>query len=224
MARKRFQTILGTGFINSATYSSPTTLTEPITGAPQLSSTYVGDFDELTHGEAAKLSNTTIGTLYEGMYQLVCMDSGASFGANLKQGQILWWVLNGTYTHQVTNVEPTGKSMVAGFYTGPVGTNAAAPSATNQFFFMQCFSEGIASVLMRTTLSNSGPAQGDSIFTAGAGAGTDNSTADDLGGSGTAPTLANVANYIGRFLGIAEAAPVGAALTKIEVRGGFIRP
>lgn len=223
MARQRFATVLGTSFLNTASYASIFGLTEPITGQPQGSALVLGGFEELTRAEALKLSDTTVGTLLEGTYQYVYMNASASFGANLKRGQILFWVLGGTYVHEVTNVEPTGKSMIAGIYAGPVGTDSRAPSLTNPFFFMQAFRDGVANILFRTTLGNSGPAIGDSVFTAGAGAGTDNATADDIGGAGTPPTLANVANYIGRFLGVAETAPVGAAVSKVQLRGGNLK-
>lgn len=223
MARQRFATVLGTSFLNTASYASMFGLTEPITQQPQGSALVLGAFEELTRSEALKLSDTSVGTLLEGTYQFAYMNASASFGASLKRGQLLFWVLGGTYVHEVTNVEPTGKSMVAGIYTGPVGTDARAPSLTSPFFFMQAFRDGVANILFRTTLSNSAPAVGDSIFTAGAGAGTDNAQADDLGGTGTPPTLANVANYISRYLGVAETAPVGGAISKVQLRGGNLK-
>lgn len=223
MARQRFVTVFQSNFLN--TYSSPVAsgLVEPITGQAQGSQLTLGAFEELTRAEALKLSDTTVGTLLEGTYQLVFMNASASLGASLKHGQILFWKLGGTYYHEVTNVEPTGVSMIAGIYIGPVGTDSRAPSTTNPFFVMQAFRDGVANILFRTTLSNSGPAIGDSVFTAGAGAGTDNAQADDIGGAGTPPTLANIANYIGRFLGVAETAPVGAAVSKVQLRGGNLK-
>lgn len=223
MARQRFATVFQGNFLN--TYASPVAsgLVEPITGAAMGSQLTLGGFEELTRSEALKLSDTSVGTLLEGTYQLVYMNASASFGANLKRGQILFWKLGGTFVHEVTNVEPTGVSMIAGVYIGPVGTDSRAPSTTNPYFFMQAFRDGVANILFRTTLGNSGPAVGDAVFTAGAGAGTDNATADDIGGAGTPPTLANIANYIGRFLGVAETAPVGAAVSKVQLRGGNLK-
>lgn len=215
MARKRLDVFWGKG-MNSFVSPVSTGLQEPITGQQQMSGLVLGDFVEMTRSEALAKSDSSVGTLFEGTYQWVYLDPSA---ATLKRGQILFWVLGGTYAHQVTNVEPTGVSMIAGIYLGPATGTAGAPSTTNPFFWMQAFQNGVASILFRTTLGNGSPAIGDSVFTAGAGAGTDNATADDLG----AVTLANSANYMGRFIGVAEVAPAGATISKVELRGGFIR-
>ena len=223
MARQRFVALLGASKLNGVAYASPSGLVEPITGLTQASAIVVGAFEELSRAEALALSDTAVGTLYEGVYQLVKMDSGASFGANLLRGQILFWKPDANETFLVTNVEPTGVSMVAGIYIGPTGTSSKAPSAASPYFYMQAFKDGVASVLFQANLSNNAPAAGDSVFTAGAGAGANNATADDLGGGGTPVTLANSANYMGRFIGVAEEAPVGGQIKKVELRGGHLR-
>lgn len=74
--------------INSSNDTSPSGITDPITGQ----TVYVPDLDtgvymDVTNSEAASFSYTTNGTLYNGRYRRVKVDSGAT-ASNVKTGTI----------------------------------------------------------------------------------------------------------------------------------------
>ncbi len=74
--------------INAANDTSPSGITDPVTGQP----IYIPDLNEgvyvdLTNYEAAQISDTLIGTLYNGRYRRIRVDSGAT-AANVKTGTI----------------------------------------------------------------------------------------------------------------------------------------
>jgi hypothetical protein len=74
--------------LNSGTLTSPTGLTDLRTGLPfAAGGLNIGDYFDLTDGEALALSNTTVGTLRGGRYRFVQIDSGAT-SANIKTGTI----------------------------------------------------------------------------------------------------------------------------------------
>lgn len=214
MPLKRLEAILP-GALNVANSPVQTGQYEPITGLELPSGLAPGDYFDLTETEANNYSNTTVGTLHCGRYMWVQLDSSAVKSGNgaLQVGQLLWWKTPGSYI--VTNVEPTGASQLAGIF---LNNNTTFPVTPGNWFFMQVVAPGRASIKMRATISNTGPAVGDAVFTAGAGAGADASLSDDIGGTGTPPTLANIANYIGRFIGIAETAPSNGSLTVVQIR------
>lgn len=64
--------------LNKASSSSPSQVSDPVTGLTISTGTNSGDFVELTAAQALALSNTTVGTLYEGVYQRVKLSSSAS--------------------------------------------------------------------------------------------------------------------------------------------------
>ena len=167
-----------------------------------------GDMAVLNDAEALALSDTGVGTLFGGMYQRVKFSASIT---TLKRGQIVFWDLSsGALNHQVTNVEATG----AGLTAGVVINKNAGVTAGNWAWIQRA---GIATVLYRATLSNTGtPAAGNSVFIALAGAGADNATFDDLGG--IAPVTLNFA----KFAGIAIDAPVGGSLKKVLLRLGIM--
>lgn len=218
MPLKRLEVIIP-GALNTANSPVQSGQYEPITGLELPSGLVAGDYFDMTETEANNYSNSSggVATCHCGRYMWVQMDSSAVITGNgkLTPGQILWWKTPGSYI--VTNVEPTGATKIAGFFLNTNNTGLY-PVTPGNYFFMQALAPGRASIQMRATISNTGPAVGDSVFAAGAGAGADASLADDIGGTGTPPTLANIALYIGRFIGVAETAPANGSLTVVEIQ------
>ena len=205
------------GYLNSANDTTASSFVDPYTNAPPAwGGLVLGDFIEMDNSNAALYSNSSVGTLYAGVFQRIYLDPGA---AATKTGQLLFWVLGGLYRHQVTNVESNQTDLIAGIYINGPSTGSFAITPGN-FGFMQCFfPEGIAQVLMRGTLTNGSPAIGDLIYAAALGAGADNATCDDLTAATTVTCIKQA-----RFIGVSETIPVGATLAQVELRGGMLRP
>lgn len=208
------------GYLNGANDLSASGQVEPITSLPLSTGLALGDYFDVTRAEAAQFSAPNGAfTLLEGRYMRVQLDPNAVIAGNgqLKPGQLLWWLPANANAYLVTNIEPTGAAFLAGVFLN-TASNGALPVTPGNFFFMQAIWPGRATVQFRTTISNTTPAIGDSVFAAGAGAGVDASLVDDIGGTGTPPTLANIAGYIGKFIGVAETAPANAATRVIEIQ------
>jgi hypothetical protein len=182
-----------------------------------------GDYIRLSDAEALLQSDVVTGTLYRGIYRRVFFKSGIVGGGTtgFKRGQIVFWdlvtVLAGTAAdpYQVTNVEATDPAQIAGIVINATDTAGAPLSG----FYGWVQVAGLITVQFRTTISSTSIAIGDTIYWAFAGAGADNGTADDLGGTGTPPTLANVSSYIGRRIGVAIDLPVNNTLKRVLMMG-----
>jgi hypothetical protein len=183
-----------------------------------------GAYLRMNDSEALQVSDTVgVGTLYRGIYRRVFFKSGITGGGTtgFKRGQIVFWdlitVLAGTATdpYQVTNVEATDPAQIAGIVIN--NTDTAGSPLSGFYGWIQ--TAGLITVQYRTTLSSTSLAIGDTIYWAFAGAGADNGTADDIGGTGTPPTLANVSSYIGRRIGIAIDLPVNNTLKRALMMG-----
>ena len=110
---------------NNANFTSPTAMSDPITGQQYASGGLnVGDYFDATNDEARISSYTTNGLLFEGRYRYVNVDSGAT-AANVKTGTVGYLRLgssvvgaiissaginqnNGTYTIAATGGGGTG--------------------------------------------------------------------------------------------------------------------
>lgn len=203
------------GNLNDANDTTQTGLSEPITGLELPSGCVLGQYADWTASEAAAYSNPAVGILSTGRYQRVYLDPGA---ATLKQGQLLFWVLNGTYKHQVTNVEPANVSRIAGIYLNTASAGAF-PVDPGKYFWMQAFGVGgTGSVLMRTNLTGL-PSIGCAIYAAAAGAGADNATCDVLDAGGN-PTFTQSGNLLNRYIGVALALSAGGALLQVDLAAG----
>jgi hypothetical protein len=182
-----------------------------------------GAYLRMNDAEALQVSDTAVGTLYRGIYRRVFFKSGITGGGTtgFKRGQIVFWDLitslagNATDPYQVTNVEATDPAQIAGIVINATDTVGNPLSG----FYGWIQTAGLATVQFRTTISSTSIAIGDTIYWAFAGAGADNGTADDIGGTGTPPTLANVTLYIGRRIGIAIDLPVNNSLKRILMTG-----
>jgi hypothetical protein len=132
-------------------------------------------FDE---DDALSLSNTAIGTLYGGTYQMVRIAPGAT-QANLVRGRLVFWDTSvAADLYQVTNDETQngGLPLFAGVLLGPV--------TAGNYCIIQV--GGRATVQMRAAVT----AATRFFAWASAGAGVDNASFDGLAGA-TAVTMTN---------------------------------
>lgn len=80
---------IGTQKLNAASSATPSGASDPVTGLPISTGTNSGDFIELTAAQAKQLSKTSVGTLFEGVYQRVKLS--ATGASNVGLGQALFW-------------------------------------------------------------------------------------------------------------------------------------
>jgi hypothetical protein len=156
-----FQPIVPTWLaINACNDTSPSYFTDLRLGiAVFAGGLNLGDYFDLTNGEAAKLSYTTTGLLYGGRYRRVQVDSGATAG-NVKTGTI---GLMASLAAVIADGDPAGKptaNIVTSYDQSIGGAVAVRPCiflnsiTPGNFGFVQEL--GIATVLGRATLTNSG--------------------------------------------------------------------
>lgn len=168
----------------------------------------------VTAQTAQKLQDTSIGYLYEGIYQYVQVDSGASSPA---RGQIAYWT---DYTNfKVTNL-PTPTSWAVGSQlqsgSGGIATGGAlpipiagvfisAPTAGN-YCYIQI--QGRATVRFKTLITNAN----GGIFRTVVADGLTSATADIL--NAASPVLMNLAQLV---LGITLNTPSDAGLGIVDL-------
>lgn len=169
-----------------------------------------GDYLRLTDAEALALSNTTVGTLFGGIYRRVLLKAGITGGGNtgFKLGQIVFWdlVTAGANPYQVTNVEATDPQLLAGIVINANDT-AGAPLSGKWVWIQEA---GLASPLYRAAVTSA--LQFNSVYWAKAGAGADNATLDALAGATAVTTLIQA-----EYVGIAVKLPVNGSV----VSGGL---
>lgn len=146
--------------------------------------------------------DSSVGTLYGGVYQYVRFKSGDATVPAV--GLLCFWDLAvNEDLYQVTTVEPTGTSRVAGVILNAV--------TGGNYGWIQV--AGKATVKCIATLTAAG-AVGQSVFTGAAGVGTDNAKVDTIAAA-TAITPLTLA----RFIGIAETAPSNGGLCIVRLKG-----
>lgn len=145
---------------------------------------------------ALALSDTAVGTLYEGIYQYVQLLATAT-AAPLRGALVVWSSRDNFVV--TTDVTATTLNSVAGVLIN-------VPTKGN-YCFIQVF--GKASVLFKATTTKTTPAIGDVVY-------VDATPANDCDvlADATALTSLNWKNY----LGIAITAPVGGAISQISLR------
>lgn len=167
-----------------------------------------GDYLRLNNAEALALSDTSVGTLYNGLYRRVLLKSGITGGGNtgFKRGQLVFWdlVTSGADEYQVTNVEATDPQLIAGVIINKTDT-AGAP-LSGKYVWIQV--AGLATCQYKATVTDT--TQFDSVFWAKAGAGADNGTVDALAGATAVTTL-----ILAEFVGIAVQAAANGALKQV---------
>lgn len=163
--------------------------------------------------DALALSNTSIGTLYGGMYQYVTSYLSAVATPTIKRG-VFWRTASADNSYTVTPDE-----------SGTQGANFMAGVCINTLtsgnsWWIQI--SGKATLLFRATLTGV-PEAGCGVFASNAGAGADVGTFDVLSGLGANPTFAQFSTYLNLYVGPAGAAPTAATASVVEMDLKHIR-
>jgi len=144
-------------------------LQEPITGQTMnYGGLEVGDYFNLSASEALLLSNTSIGSLYEGTYMRVLLDSGAT-ATNVQIGKLAYLKSIGALEGPspsgtgvpVDTVTDISHALASDLFVG-VFLSSLTPG---YYGFIQ--TSGRATVYAKSSLTNGTPAVGD-VLTAGA--------------------------------------------------------
>ncbi len=188
---------LVTGFLNKENVAVPGSPTASPSGSiVQPYQGMVGTKVYLTAAEALALSDTTVGTLYEGMYQFVQVDAGAV--ASVVVGSVLVWSNPDTYV-----VTPDVAAGTAGLIAGV----ALGAITKGNYGVIQV--AGKASVLFKNPLTKVA-ISGDLVVVDSASA-----TGDVLA---DATTLTSPTAKL--ILGVALEAPANGAVKKVLLRIG----
>lgn len=176
--------------------------------APQSSQTQVSDRIVLDTATALALSDTTVGTLFGGIYMYVATKSNMT--ATPAVGLLAFWDTSvGDSNYQVTCDESgsQGANLIAGIVINAV--------TKGNFCWIQI--GGKATVKFRAVLTGT-PANGCGVYAAAAGAGASVATADVFAGVAGNPTFTQADTLIQRFLGTAEALPVAGSASAVSLK------
>lgn len=193
---------LVSGFLNAENNPAPgVPLSSPSGSIVQPYTGMVGGNLYVGASDALKLSLTSIGTLYAGVYKMV------QFKEAVIRGQVVFWDIAVDYNlYQVTKIESA---------VPPANLKAGVCLCTvsaGNFGFIQI--SGKASVKFRDVLSSPG-ATGSPVYVAAVG--DDLGTADVLSDDISNPTFKDVAEMQAHFIGIAETAPVAGAISAVDI-------
>lgn len=175
-----------------------------------------GDRLVLSTADALALSDTTVGTLFSGMYQYVQTTSTST--ASPTRGLLAFWN---------TALESTGSPYIV---TGD--ESQAQGVGLRQGVFVNSITKGNwgftqilgkASIKARAVFTGPTPAQGQGAYCAAAGAGADVGTFDIFGGDAGNPNFDQVDKMITRFLGVTEALPVAGTVTTVDLSPQWYR-
>jgi hypothetical protein len=191
------QRLGGKGFLNSTDDAVAGGVSNGLTGAAMFSG-QLGEFVEVTSTQAAKLSDSTVGTLYGGKYQYVLFKAGSS--ASNARGQVVYWDDEDSYV--VTPDAPTSGARKAGITLNAV--------TKGQYGWIQV--TGLASVLFKTGITKATPAVDDLVVVT-----VSANTADVLA---DATGLTSVNGKL--ILGVAVEAPVTASIKKVALWNNFV--
>lgn len=198
-------------YFNSGTGDA--TIGGALTGVPsnvnagQYNQTLPGDRLVLSAADALALSNTTVGTLYGGIYMYVRTNANSVGTPTI--GRLAYWDLTvADSQYQVTPDETgaAGANLIAGVFINTL-------TKGNSWWI--CIG-GKVLAAFRAVLTGV-PAVGVAAYAAAAGAGADLGKLDVLA-SGANPTFAEVGLMQERYVGVAEALPVAAASSLIDLR------
>lgn len=167
-----------------------------------------------TYAMATKLSDTTIGSLYEGVYQYVLTKAGSTVAP--ARGGLCFWDDYDAYT---VTPDVSATSSFGGDNSGLfAGVYLSAPTK-GYYCYIQIL--GKASVLFASSITKTTPAMGDMVLVDGTSSNTGQVLADATGITG--PTLK-------RAMGVALETPVAASIKLVDLwslrqvmggRGGF---
>lgn len=177
-------------------------------GASQGLQDIPGDRLVLGMADALALSNTSVGTLYGGMYQYVTTFLTSTATPTIKRG-LFWRTASADNTYTVTPDE-TG-AMGADYWAG-VSINTLTKGNS---WWMQL--AGKATVLFRAVLTGVNPAAGCGVFYAAAGAGADVGLFDVFAGNAGNPTFDDAQHMLNLYCGQALTAPVAATASIINM-------
>lgn len=168
--------------------------------------TLPGDRMILGEEDAAALTDTTVGTLYGGLYVYVRTKSTAT-AAYTKNRAVFWDSAVAGSQFQVTSDESgdQGVSLFAGVL---IATLTAGYS-----WWIQA--AGRVRVIFRAVLTGLST-DGCAVFLAAAGAGADCGMFDVLDGGGN-PTFTQVGQMFTRYVGPAQTAPIAATVSTINI-------
>jgi hypothetical protein len=186
-----------TGLLNTVNDALPAQIVSSGTGLAR----YSGQLGQrVALGPDEVKFSSAIGTLYGGVYQYVRI---AAASTALLRGRLLFWDTSVSENlYQVTAVEPTGVSLIAG-----VALNVITPG---NYGWIQV--AGRATCLFRAALTKAA-AVGDLVLAAAQGAGADNATCDVLA---DATGLTSV--QMRHLVGVAEEAPTNGGLKIVRLR------
>lgn len=177
----------------------------------------VGDYLRLNDAEALALSDTSVGTLYGGIYRRVLFKSGITGGGNtgFKRGQLVFWDVEtaGANNYQVTNVEATDPYLYAGVVINKTDT-AAAP-LSGYYGWIQ--TSGIFTVQYLATVTSAGANL--PLIWAKAGAGADNGVFDTIALATDVTAYSQVIAIVGTSIAASANGALGTA--RINCFEGF---
>ncbi len=108
--------------VNNCNFATPTGLTDPITGQPYTGGALnAGDYTDFNNEEAAQVSDTANGILFEGRYRFLQVDSSAT-AANVKTGTV-GYLKNGS-TMKTVEVLTAGTGQTNGSFNVNADTNS----------------------------------------------------------------------------------------------------
>lgn len=118
---------IGTQKLNAASSATPSGASDPVTGLPISTGTNSGDFIELTAAQAKQLSKTSVGTLYEGVYQRVKLSATGASNVGTVGTPLFWNEANDTTDpYPVTNT-PGSTGTATYEYAGTVIDPSTTP-------------------------------------------------------------------------------------------------
>jgi len=177
--------------------------------APGGSSSQPGDRAILSVADALAISDTSVGTLYDGLYVYYLHDSAST--ATATRGRLVFHDLAAADSaYQVTPDEDANITV-----RDWAGITITATVTKGYYWWAQVAGKVVAR--FRGTLTGTG-AVGVGTYAAAQGAGADVGTLD-VTASAANPTFTYALgdNIIQNYIGVAEAAPVGGALSVIRI-------
>jgi hypothetical protein len=190
-------------YINNAASTSPTGSVEAVTGLPIQTGVTVGTFFEISAAEAAQLSYTPWGTLYDGIYMWVKLDPTV-VTAPIPLGTAVSWLTSSETAGQATQVTTLNTTTNADFAGVTIDSNFGA---TNPYAFI-CVSGKVSALFDSSPATAFGDVVGLSTGTQGSvtrqGTSSQALTGLSLGhaiqvGSASSRALIRITNPISRF-------------------------
>jgi hypothetical protein len=183
------------GYLNGSSHATRGGVVNSLTGSALIAGQLSTEID-VDHEMAAKLSKTSIGTLYGGRYKYVQTKAGST--AAPARGLIAFYATAADLKARIVTPDvPTNTGCVAGVYI-------SAPTK-GEFCWIQ--TSGLASVKFTDSITRATPAAQDMVFV---------KSADNVADQEEGATTVTV-NLLARCLGIAAEAPVAGEIKLVEL-------